>query len=59
MRNGFFLYASQIVFNRLVFAEISLEAVFIQVRFETEYLLRDFLIFTLDSLQLSLALVEM
>ncbi len=39
--------------------EVLPKAIFVEVRFQAEYFLGDFLVFPLDALQLSLALVEM
>jgi len=58
VRHSLLLNSRQVVLDSLVFAEVFAEPVFVQVRLQTEDFLRDFLVFSLDSLQLHLPLVE-
>ena len=48
----------QVVLDGFVFTEVFAETVFVQVRLQTEDFLRDFLVLTLDSLQLRFSLVK-
>ena len=50
--------SSHVCLHFLVLCEIPLELIFIEIRLETEYFLGNLLIFTLNPLQLGLALVE-
>ena len=55
----FFLFHScKIALDGLMLCEVSLEAVLIQIRLQSEDLLGNFLIFSLDSFQLSFTLIE-
>ena len=54
-----FLHASQVVLDRFMSVEIFAETVLVQIRFQAENFLCDFLILPLDALKLSLALIEM
>ena len=58
VRHSLFLDPRQVVLDSLVFAEVFAEPVFVQVRLQAEDFLRDFLVLTLDSLQLYLPLVK-
>ena len=54
----FFFNACEIIFDRLVLAEVTAEAFLVQIRFKAENFLCDFLIFSLYPLQFSLSLVK-
>ncbi len=56
--HALFFNACEIIFDRLVLAEVTAEAFLVKVRFKAENFLCDFLIFSLDPLQFSLSLVK-
>ena len=58
LRHPLFLDASQVVFDSFMPVEVFSETVLVQIGFQAENLLCDFLILTLDALQLSLSLIE-
>ena len=57
-RHSFLLHASKVIFDCLVPVEVLLESVFVEVRLQREYFLRDLLVLALDPFQLRFSLVE-